>query len=305
MGKRTEKIKEQRKMTKKFFCQVAAMLGLSIFLVTRVSGETEEYGDWNNGWSTDITGDNNEVSVNQDSNQKNEEQEFWNRDNAVYGVGGSSGADFSSGEGLSGSASHQTGGSGNTDSRNNVGNYRQPYSQNQQISQTQEETESQTITEPSEQQKEADSSKEVSLTPTETSSRKKSEKPSNTKKKNKKKAKKAETTPSISLSPSAKSKTEKSGVTGKIKVPEMGLVYRKIDTGQCKKAEIKLNAQAVAAVVSIRTEDRDILWRQEGNRIQLIFSERGYHQAEIIFLCRKDFTWTERQKNAILTYNTF
>lgn len=305
MGKRTEKIKEQRKMIKKIFCQVAAMLMMSIFLVTRVSGEAGEYGDWNQGWFVENTEDEDELSVNQDSNQKDDSQEFWNRDNAVYGVGGSSGADFSSGEGLSGSASHQTGGSGNTDSRNNVGNYRQPYSQNQQIPQTQEETESQTITEPSEQQKEADSSKEVSLTPPETSSRKKSEKPSNTKKKNKKKAKKAETAPVVSLSPSAKSKTKNPGITSKNKVPEMGLIYRRIDTGQCKKAEIKLNTQAVAAVVSIRTEDGDILWQQDGNRIHIIFSKRGYHQAEIALLCRKDFTWTERQKNAILSYNTF
>ena len=85
----------------------------------------------------------------------------------------------------------------------------------------------------------------------------------------------------------------------------MGLVYRKIDTDQCKKAEIKLNTLAVAAVVSIRADDRDIVWQQKGNRIQLIFSENGYHQTEIALLCREDFTWTERQKNAILSYNTF
>ena len=292
MGRRTEKIKEKRKLVKRNFCQVTAVILLSVFLVTKVSGEAEEYGDWNHGWSAENTED--ELSVNQDNNQKDDSQEFWNRDNAVYGVGGSSGADFSSGEGLSDSASHQTGGYGNSDNRNNVGNYSQQYPQNQQIPQNQEETESQPITEPSEQKKKTDESEEVSVIPPETSS--------NIKKKKKNK-KKAETTQSASTFPSVKNKTERQKKENII--PEMGLVYRRIDTDQCKKAEIKLNTQAVAAVVSIRADDRNIVWQQEGNRIQIIFSEKGYHQTEIAILCRKDFSWTERQKNAILSYNTF
>lgn len=298
MGKRTGKIKEKRNPVKRSLCQVIAVILLSVFLVTKVSGEAEEYGDWNYGWSAENTED--ELSVNQDSNQKDDSQEFWNRDNAIYGVGGSSEADFSSGEGLSDSASHQTGGYDNSDRRNNVGNYSQQYSQNQQITQNQEETDSQPITEPPEQQKKTDESEEVSVIPPETSFSKKSKKTSNTKEKNKKKA---EITQSASIFPSVKNKTERQKKENII--PEMGLVYRKIDTDQCKKAEIKLNTLAVAAVVSIRVDDRDIVWRQEGNRIQLIFSENGYHQTEIALLCREDFTWTERQKNAILSYNTF
>ena len=298
MGKRTGKIKEKRNPVKRSLCQVIAVILLSVFLVTKVSGEAEEYGDWNYGWSAENTED--ELSVNQDSNQKEDSQEFWNRDNAIYGVGGSSEADFSSGEGLSDSASHQTGGYDNSDSRNNVGNYSQQYSQNQQITQNQEETDSQPITEPPEPQKKTDESEEVSVIPPETSFSKKSKKTSNTKEKNKKKA---EITQSASTFPSIKNKTERQKKENII--PEMGLVYRKIDTDQCKKAEIKLNTLAVAAVVSIRADDRDIVWQQEGNRIQLIFSENGYHQTEIALLCREDFTWTERQKNAILSYNTF
>ena len=298
MGKRTGKIKEKRNPVKRSLCQVIAVILLSAFLVTKVSGEAEEYGDWNYGWSAENTED--ELSVNQDSNQKDDSQEFWNRDNAIYRVGGSSEADFSSGEGLSDSASHQTGGYDNSDRRNNVGNYSQQYSQNQQITQNQEETDSQPITEPPEQQKKTDESEEVSVIPPETSFGKKSKKTSNTKEKNKKKA---EITQSASIFPSVKNKTERQKKENII--PEMGLVYRKIDTDQCKKAEIKLNTLAVAAVVSIRADDRDIVWQQEGNRIQLIFSENGYHQTEIALLCREDFTWTERQKNAILSYNTF
>ena len=302
MGRRTEKIKEKRKLVKRSFCQLTAVILLSVFLVTKVSGEAEEYGDWNHGWSAENTED--ELSVNQDNNQKDDSQEFWNRDNAVYGVGGSSGADFSSGEGLSDSASHQTGGYGNSDNRNNVGNYSQQYPQNQQIPQNQEETESQPITEPSEQKKKTDESEEVSVIPPETSASKKNKKTSNIKKKNKKKnKKKAEATQSATTIPSIKNKTERQKKENII--PEMGLVYRRIDTDQCKKAEIKLNTQAVAAVVSIRADDRDIVWQQEGNRIQIIFSEKGYHQTEMAILCRKDFSWTERQKNAILSYNTF
>ena len=271
MGRRTKKIKEKRKLVKRSFCQLTAVILLSVFLVTKVSGEAEEYGDWNHEWSAENTED--ELSVNQDSNQKGDSQEFWNRDNAVYGVGGSSGADFSSGEGLSDSASHQTGGYGNSDNRNNVGNYSQQYPQNQQIPQNQEEIDSQPITEPPEQQKKTDESEEVSVILPEISSSKKSKKTSNIKKKNKKKA---EITQSASTFPSVKNKTERQKKENII--PEMGLVYRKIDTDQCKKAEIKLNTQAVAAVVSIWADDRDIVWQQEGNRIQIIFSEKGYHQ---------------------------
>ena len=87
---------------------------------------------------------------------------------------------------------------------------------------------------------------------------------------------------------------------------KMQLLYCRKSLDKVSKIKIHLNPELAAAILSIRINGKEILWNMSGGNILLDLQEETEH-AEIVtaVMCRRELSWTEAKKNAILTYNIF
>lgn len=87
---------------------------------------------------------------------------------------------------------------------------------------------------------------------------------------------------------------------------KMQLLYCRKSLDKVSKIKINPNPELTAAILSIRINGKAILWDMSGGNILLDLQEETEH-TEIVtaVMCRRELSWTEAKKNAILTYNIF
>ena len=87
---------------------------------------------------------------------------------------------------------------------------------------------------------------------------------------------------------------------------KMQLLYCRKNLGKASKIKIHPNPELAVAILSIRINGKEILWNMSGGNILLDLQEETEH-TEIVtaVMCRRELSWTEAKKNAILTYNIF
>lgn len=87
---------------------------------------------------------------------------------------------------------------------------------------------------------------------------------------------------------------------------KMQLLYCRKSLDKVSKIKINPNPELAAAILSIRINGKAILWDMSGGNILLDLQEETEH-TEIVtaVMCRRELSWTEAKKNAILTYNIF
>ena len=85
---------------------------------------------------------------------------------------------------------------------------------------------------------------------------------------------------------------------------KMQLLYCRKSLDKVSKIKITPNPELAAAILSIRINGKAILWNMSGGNILLDLQEETEH-TEIVtaVMCRRELSWTEIKKNAILTYN--
>ena len=85
---------------------------------------------------------------------------------------------------------------------------------------------------------------------------------------------------------------------------KMQLLYCRKSLDKVSKIKIHPNPELAAAILSIRINGKAILWDMSGGNILLDLQEETEH-TEIVtaVMCRRELSWTEAKKNAILTYN--
>ena len=122
-------------------------------------------------------------------------------------------------------------------------------------------------------------------------------------------------TTSISPTPTPASEIQKNILTVPQKEEElteeecrqkMQLIYCRKEIRNAAEAEIIPDRSRVIAVVSIRTNGKEADWHWRGSRILLKLNPQEMQtEIETAVMCRKELSWTEAKKNAILTYNIF
>lgn len=87
---------------------------------------------------------------------------------------------------------------------------------------------------------------------------------------------------------------------------KMQLLYCRKSLDKVSKIKINPNPELAAAILSIRINGKAIRWNMSGGNILLDLQEETEH-TEIVtaVMCRRELSWTEAKKNAILTYNIF
>ena len=85
---------------------------------------------------------------------------------------------------------------------------------------------------------------------------------------------------------------------------KMQILYCRKNLAKASKIKIHPNPELAVAILSIRINGKEILWNMSGGNILLDLQEKTEH-AEIVtaVMCRRELSWTEAKKNAILTYN--
>lgn len=121
--------------------------------------------------------------------------------------------------------------------------------------------------------------------------------------------------PSISPTPTPVSEIQKNILTVPQKEEElteeecrqkMQLIYCRKEIRNAAEAEIIPDRSLVIAVISIRTNGKEADWHWRGSRILLKLNPQEMQtEIETAVMCRKELSWTEAKKNAILTYNIF
>ncbi len=122
-------------------------------------------------------------------------------------------------------------------------------------------------------------------------------------------------TPSISPTPTPASEIQKNILTVPQKEEElteeecrqkMQLIYCRKEIQNATEAEIIPDRSRVIAVISIRINGKEADWHWRGSRILLKLNPQEMQtEIETVVMCRKELSWTEAKKNAILTYNIF
>lgn len=87
---------------------------------------------------------------------------------------------------------------------------------------------------------------------------------------------------------------------------KMQILYCRKNLAKASKIKIHPNPELAVAILSIRINGKEILWNMSGGNILLDLQEETEH-TEIVtaVMCRRELSWTEAKKNAILTYNIF
>lgn len=121
--------------------------------------------------------------------------------------------------------------------------------------------------------------------------------------------------PSISPTPTPVSEIQKNILTVPQKEEElteeecrqkMQLIYCRKEIRNAAEAEIIPDRSLVIAVISIRTNGKEADWHWRDSRILLKLNPQEMQtEIETAVMCRKELSWTEAKKNAILTYNIF
>ena len=121
--------------------------------------------------------------------------------------------------------------------------------------------------------------------------------------------------PSISPTPTPVSEIQKNILTVPQKEEElteeecrqkMQLIYCRKEIRNAAEAEIIPDRSHVIAVVSIRINGKEADWHWRSSRILLKLNPQEMQtEIETAIMCRKELSWTEAKKNAILTYNIF
>lgn len=85
---------------------------------------------------------------------------------------------------------------------------------------------------------------------------------------------------------------------------KMQILYCRKNLAKASKIKIHPNPELAVAILSILINGKEILWNMSGGNILLDLQEKTEH-AEIVtaVMCRRELSWTEAKKNAILTYN--
>lgn len=85
---------------------------------------------------------------------------------------------------------------------------------------------------------------------------------------------------------------------------KMQILYCRKNLAKASKIKIHPHPELAVAILSIRINGKEILWNMSGGNILLDLQEKTEH-AEIVtaVMCRRELSWTEAKKNAILTYN--
>lgn len=122
-------------------------------------------------------------------------------------------------------------------------------------------------------------------------------------------------TPSISHTPTPASEIQKNILTVPQKEEElteeecrqkMQLIYCRKEIRNAAEAEIIPDRSLVIAVISIRINGKEADWHWRGSRILLKLNPQEMQtEIETAIMCKKELSWTEAKKNAILTYNIF
>ena len=87
---------------------------------------------------------------------------------------------------------------------------------------------------------------------------------------------------------------------------KMQLIYCRKEIRNAAEAEIIPDRSRVIAVVSIRINGKEADWHWRSSRILLKLNPQEMQtEIETAIMCRKELSWTEAKKNAILTYNIF
>lgn len=87
---------------------------------------------------------------------------------------------------------------------------------------------------------------------------------------------------------------------------KMQLIYCRKEIQNAEKVEIIPDQYLAIAVISVRINGKEADWCWRGNRILVeMDSQEKRTEIEALVMCRKELSWTEAKKNAILTYNIF
>ena len=87
---------------------------------------------------------------------------------------------------------------------------------------------------------------------------------------------------------------------------KMQIIYCRKKTPSASYIEIIPDSQLAAAILSVRINGKEADWVRKGTKILIKINE-GQEAGEIetAIMCKKELSWTEAKKNAILTYNIF
>lgn len=92
---------------------------------------------------------------------------------------------------------------------------------------------------------------------------------------------------------------------------KMGLLYWKTEAEPGKILKISLDWEIAKEVVSVRVDGREISWMSKENCLEIQLpskedeAECSLCTVEMMLMANRDFTWTQKQKNVILSYNVF
>lgn len=87
---------------------------------------------------------------------------------------------------------------------------------------------------------------------------------------------------------------------------KMQLFYWKKKVSGGTDIEIRVNTKAAAAVVSVRINGRESEWNTDDGKIRATGMKKNeVNKVELAVMIPVDLTWTEAQKNVILSYNIF
>lgn len=92
---------------------------------------------------------------------------------------------------------------------------------------------------------------------------------------------------------------------------KMGLLYWKTEAEPGKILKISLDWEIAKEAVSVRVDGREISWMSKENCLEIQLpskedeAESSLCTVEMMLMANRDFTWTQKQKNVILSYNVF
>lgn len=87
-------------------------------------------------------------------------------------------------------------------------------------------------------------------------------------------------------------------------INKMKLSYGYAELGKGKNAEIFLDRDQIAGIVSVCVNEKEVLWKEKADRIEIELEE-GDNTVRVAVMMRWDLAWTYRKKNVILSYNVF
>ncbi|MBU5479980.1 hypothetical protein [Blautia sp. MSJ-19] len=83
------------------------------------------------------------------------------------------------------------------------------------------------------------------------------------------------------------------------------LCYQKYEIGRGEMFELYFNEKKIPEVLSVRVNGQERAWSMEENRLKTEGLTEKDNKLELLLVIPEDLTWTEIQKNVILSYKVF